>query len=88
MLLPSIREALLGKSSILSEESLNSFNTDSELEMARSEVPKLFHTRNCVWQALILLFRTTPTLAFKKCMLPTECVFMFNIRHNLGVGLE
>ena len=51
MFLPSIREALLGKSYILNEDSLNSLNADSELEIARSEVPKLFHTINCVWQA-------------------------------------
>jgi hypothetical protein len=49
--LPSIREALLVKSNILNEDSLNSLNTDSELEIARSEVLKLFHTRNYVWQA-------------------------------------
>ena len=51
MFLPSIREAVLGKSNILTEDSWNSLNTDSELEIARSEVPKLFHARNCVWQA-------------------------------------
>jgi len=30
---------------------LNSLNADCEFQIAHSEVPKLFHTKNCVWQA-------------------------------------
>jgi hypothetical protein len=31
---------------------------------------------------------TTPALAFKICMLPTQCICVFIVRHNLGVGWE
>jgi len=85
--LPSIREALLGKYNILNEDCLNSLNTDSELEIAGSEVPKLLRTSNCVWQTSgIDACFVVPSCTER--VLPVEYICVFNIRHNLGVGLE